>query len=176
MSKKEVTFTTGSGIFSIAPAQAFSNRLRRELTKGGIVFGNTDDTPLTVTSLTLTIDTLALDMAKANGLRFVDSNNQVLATYMFSDLPKDPTKQYAYARHDIPIPLTLTIPPQAQKVVYLDLVELPILFVDINPLMTLRVTKVTTNRTDFKTTSLPLTLSWTCVPKFLVDDPDSMCR
>lgn len=179
VAQKQIGFTTGQGFLSVSGSHSGSYILKSDLSSNNIIFTNTDSNSVTVTGLTIDISSAAATFTPRSFIRLKDYNDNILYQYTLTDMPKDSSGPYTNAIQGVSVPLSFVVPAHSSKVLFVEVTNVSTLYVGIDPTITIAFrNNVAINKSNMRISFMqnPMTISWSCKPKFLQNEPDKMCH
>ena len=163
---KVFSFTTPNGQLVITSASVVNRVLSDGSNESGIVFNNQDNSPLTITGLSLDVSYNALNVS--NGplvLRLLDpKTNKSLFDYHLENAPKDPSADYTNTQQGITAAVSFPVAALQQKALTIQVLGVQkMLMPNTTPSITVFLRGITTDRSDISVRLRNSPISWSCV-------------
>ena len=173
---KQFSFTIPAGQLIVTAPPSMSTVLKNDLDNGGFVFNNEDTASTTITQLTVDVSYTALSTLYGPLiLRVVDpATGQPAGDFHLENLPAVTGQQFTFAQSGMAIPVSFTLPPGAVKLLPLQLLGVHTMSVlGTNPVATITLRSIATNRADSNAVMNSASLSWNCVVTTASYDPNA---
>lgn len=170
------TLATGHGEFLASPPANMDTHLTDSENDGGFVFTNDDTKPIAVLSETFAVSYTGLSTGYGPLiLRLIDPGDATnYIDYHLENIPAVSSSSYLHSATGITLSMPLTIGAANAKMLPVEVLDVHKLSVTgVDPAVTITLTGVTTDRTDFVMRLGTPQISWSCVVALGYYDPNA---